>query len=201
MQLPLLVTGGSGICRVERRCSSDYPHATRSIPLENGHLACLPAVLCGLFASSFARYTPDTRLSTSSRIRLGDQSFDRVAFRAWSLTNPRPCLFEIAPYRACTRSSRRSMKRRTKSRKGGEKDRSILLRSSFSFFPFFLFFLQFELKRVTRSCDKVDCRLAREKKREERGRNRLISVPTSWSEWRRVREEGGGGETSTGKNS
>lgn len=44
-----------------RRCSSDYPHATRSIPLENGHLACLPAVLCGLFASSFARYTPDTR--------------------------------------------------------------------------------------------------------------------------------------------
>lgn len=104
-------------------------------------------------------------------------------------------------YTQLTLHSRRSTKRRTKSRKGGEKDRSILLRSSFSFFPFFLFFLQFELKRVTRSCDKVDCRLAREKKREERGRNRLISVPTSWSEWRRVREEGGGGETSTGKNS
>lgn len=140
MQLPLLVTGGSGICRVERRCSSDYPHATRSIPLENGHLACLPAVLCGLFASSFARYTPDTRLSTSSRIRLGDQSFDRVAFRAWSLTNPRPCLFEIAPYRACTRSSLSTLVVRRSVVQNRGKEAKRIVRSSFDRpFPFFLF--------------------------------------------------------------
>lgn len=112
VQLPLRNGRFHGICRVERRCSSDYPHATR---IPRGGTDIWPArgalrIICSFAARSLAARSIDARYATSKILANSSRrpKFNRIASRAWLTSNqPEICLFEIT-FTAYTRARART---------------------------------------------------------------------------------------------
>lgn len=157
VQLPLRNGRFHGICRVERRCSSDYPHATR---IPRGGTDIWPArgalrIICSFAARSLAARSIDARYATSKILANSSRrpKFNRIASRAWLTSNPRfvysksrsPRTHVRVHVRARVRAAsmepcQRSIEWR-KRRKEFQRD---LSSTEFPFFPPFLSFLFFQ---------------------------------------------------------
>lgn len=144
VQLPLRNGRFHGICRVERRCSSDYPHATR---IPRGGTDIWPArgalrIICSFAARSLAARSIDARYATSKILANSSRrpKFNRIASRAWLTSNqPEICLFEIT-FTAYTRARVRAAsmepcQRSIEWRKRRKEFQRDLSSTEFPFFP------------------------------------------------------------------